>query len=151
MHTIRLRGPWLVEPVERYVLRAGGAYERSTAHLPAAAKMTMPADWGTVLGVSFLGLVRYQRFFQKPTGLDSGERVWLVVERPRSRGSVELNGKLLGEAGSRFDVTQYLEEHNRLEIVVEHPMLDAGGAARDDSDTSSTGGLIGEVRMEIEE
>jgi hypothetical protein len=147
LHTIRLRGPWSVEPVERYVLDAGGRYERSTAGLPAAVKMTMPADWGAVLGATFLGLVRYQRLFQKPTGLDSGERVWLVVEAPRSRGTVELNRKRLGEAGGRFDITECLEDHNRLEIIVEHPAFDA----RDGGDTRSPGGLIGEVRLEIED
>src|SRR6185312_14485114 len=104
--------PWLIEPVERYVLRAGGGYERATDELPAPAKMTMPADWGAVFGATFLGRVRYQRTFQKPTGLDAGERVWLVVEGPRSRGSVELNRKRLGEAGGRFDITAYLEDHN---------------------------------------
>jgi hypothetical protein len=98
-----------------------------------------------------LGLVRYQRIFQKPTGLDSGERVWLVVEAPRSRGSVELNYQRLGEAAGRFDIIEYLDDHNRLEIVVEHPALDARGVARDDGDTRSPGGLIGEVRLEIEE
>jgi hypothetical protein len=137
--------------VERYVLRANGEYERSTAGLPATTKMTMPADWSAVLGTAFLGLVRYQRLFQKPTGLDSGERVWLVVDPPRSRGSVELNHQRLGEAGGRFDITEYLDDHNRLEIVVEHPALDARGVARDDGDTRSPGGLIGEVRLEIEE
>ena len=151
MHTIRLRGPWLLEPVERYVPRAGGGYERSTANLPVAAKMTMPADWRPVLGASFLGLVRYQRTFQKPTGLESGKRVWLVVEEPRARGRVDLNRKHLGEAGGRYDITEFLEEHNQLEIAVEHPAVDVGGAARDDGDTSLSGGLIGEVRLEIEE
>jgi hypothetical protein len=151
MHTIRLRGPWSVEPLERYVLRADGGYERSTAELPAAAKMTMPADWGAVLGASFLGLVRYQRNFQKPTGLESGERVWLVVEGPRSRGSVELNRRRLGEAGGRFDITELMEDHNRLEVVVEHPALDSRGVGGDDGDNALPGGLIGEVRLEIEE
>jgi hypothetical protein len=151
MHTIRLRGPWSVEPVERYVLRADGEYERSTAGLPAATKMMMPANWGAILGATFLGLVRYQRAFQKPTGLNSGEHVWLVVDQPRSRGSVELNHQRLGEAGGRFDITEYLDDHNQLEIVVEHPALDARGVARDDGDTGSLGGLVGEVRLEIEE
>jgi hypothetical protein len=98
-----------------------------------------------------LGLVRYLRIFQKPTGLESGERVWLVVERPRSRGTVELNRKRLGDAGGRFDITELLEDHNRLEILVEHPVVDARGVARDDDDTALIGGLIGEVRLEIEE
>jgi hypothetical protein len=127
MHTIRLRGPWSVEPVDRYVPRPGGGYERLSDELPAAAKMTMPADWGALLGASFLGRVRYQRIFQKPTGLDSGQRVWLVVDGPRSRGSVELNSKRLGEAVGRFEITDLLKDHNRLEILVEHPALDARG------------------------
>ena len=151
MHTIRLRGPWQVEPVERYVLRADGGYERSTADLPAAAKMTMPADWAAVLGASFLGLVRYQRIFQKPTGLESGERVWLVVEAPQSRGTVELNHMRLGDAGGRFDITEHLADHNRLTILVEHPAVDEGGVADDDNATRMVGGLVDEVRLEIEE
>jgi hypothetical protein len=151
MHTIRLRGPWSVEPLEQFILRSDGGYERSSGGLQPAAKMTMPADWGAVLGATFLGLVRYQRNFQKPTGLESGERVWLVVEGPRSRGTVDLNRKRLGDAGGRFDITELLEDHNRLEIVVEHPVVDERGVARDDDDTALTGGLIGEVRLEIEE
>ncbi len=151
MHPIRLRGPWSVEPVERFVLRADGGYEHSTADLPGAVRMTMPADWEAGLGASFLGRVRYHRIFQKPTGLESGGRVWLVVERPRSRGVVELNRKRLGDAGGRFDVTEILADHNRLEIMVEHPAVDASGFAGDDFDANRTGGLVGEVRLEIEE
>jgi hypothetical protein len=151
MHTIRLRGPWSLEPVERYVLRPGGGYERSRVELPSAAKMTMPADWGAVLGTGFLGQVRYRRSFQKPTGLESGERVWLVVETARSRGVVSLCRKRLGEAAGRFDITELLEDHNQLEILVEHPAVDASGVANDDNDTNSIGGLVGEVRLEIEE
>jgi hypothetical protein len=151
MHTIRLRGPWSIEPLERYVLGPGGRYQRTSGDLPATAKMTMPADWGPAFGTAFLGLVRYQRIFQKPTGLESGERVWLVVDVPRSRGSVELNRHALGEAGGRFDITELLEDHNRLEVVVEHPALDANGTASDDGDTIAAGGLTGEVRLEIEE
>ncbi len=155
MHTIRLRGPWQVEPLERYVRRTDGRYRRSAKDLPAATRMTMPADWGPVLGGDFLGRVRYGRMFQKPTGLDSGERVWLVMEVARSSGEVTLSRKRLGEVVwsgvcGRFDITELLEDHNRLEIVVEHPLLDALGAANDDSDTNMPGGLVGEVRLEIE-
>jgi hypothetical protein len=45
----------------------------------------------------------------------------------------------------------HLEDHNRLEIVVDHPALDAAGAANDDGGTRLPGGLVGEVRLEIEE
>jgi hypothetical protein len=151
MHTIRLRGPWQVEPVTRFVLQPDSSYKPMEDCLPAAGRMTMPADWSGLLGADFLGRVRYRRTFQKPTGLESGERVWLVVEGPRSRGVVELNRKRLGDAGGRFDITHQLEDHNQLEIVVEHPALDARGLTDDDSDTSSIGGLVGEVRLEIGE
>jgi hypothetical protein len=151
MHTIRLRGPWQVEPVARFVLQPDGTYKPVEDGLPAAGRMTMPADWSGLLGADFLGRVRYRRTFQKPTGLESGQRVWLVVEAARSRGVVELNRKRLGEAGGRFDLTDQLEDHNRLEIVVEHPALDARGMPDDDSDTRSIGGLLGEVRLEIGE
>jgi hypothetical protein len=156
MHTIRLRGPWQLEPLERYVGRGDGRYDGSIERLPVEARATMPADWSDALGREFLGRVRYHRVFQKPTGLDAGERVWLVVEPPRSRGVVQLNGKPLGEVlwggpPGRFDITALLEDHNRLEITVEHPSLDADANAYDDDDTNSPGGLVGEVRLEIEE
>jgi len=156
MHIIRLRGPWRLEAVERFVLQPDGTYRTTSADLPSAARVTMPADWAESLGNDFLGRVRYLRTFQKPTGLEPGERVFLVVEPPRSRGALTLSGQPLGEIHwggrrVRFDITAKLEDHNRLEIVVEHPSLDAAGTPIDDSGTDSPGGLVGEVRLEIEE
>jgi hypothetical protein len=55
-----------------------------------------------------------------------------------------------GLAG-RFDITELLEEHNVLEVIVEHPALDGGGMAVHDGDSKLAGGLVGEVRLEIEE
>ena len=156
MHTIRLRGPWQVEPIERFEFQADGSYRAVRENLPAAQRATMPADWSALFGADFLGRVRYRRVFQKPTGLDAGERVWLVVEPARSQTVVELNRKRLGEVvrdGTplRFDVTELLDDHNRLEILVEHPALDECGRASQDSNTAGPGGLVGEVRLEIEE
>jgi hypothetical protein len=156
MHNIRLRGPWQVEAIERYVRRADGTYGRSSEPMPAAVRMAMPADWSAALGGDFLGRVRYSRIFQKPTGLDTGERVFLVVEPARSLGSVSVNSKRLGAvcwggAAGRFDVTDLLDDHNRLEIVVQHPVLDGMQEQNDDDSTSSVGGLVGEVRLEIDE
>jgi hypothetical protein len=151
MHTIRLRGPWQVEAVERFSKRNDGLYDRSPVDSPGEVRMTMPADWSAALGADFFGRVRYRRIFQKPTGLESGERVFLVVERPRSGGVVELNRKRIGDTPLRIDITESLSEHNHLEIVVEHPALDAGEIANEDSDLNSAGGLVGEVRLEIEE
>lgn len=156
MHTIRLRGPWNVEPVARFVLQPDGTYRPERVNLPPGVKMTMPADWSAAFGANFLGRVRYLRVFQSPTGLENGERVFLVVEGGRSRALVELNGKRLGEGFTwgqvgRYEITAMLEDHNRLEIVVEHPALDAGRAANDDGSIRLPGGLVGEVRLEIEE
>lgn len=155
MHTIRLRGPWNVEPLARFVARGGGAFLASADELPAAERLTMPADWSATCGPDFLGRVRYHRIFQQPTGLDDGQRVFLVVEGPRSRCAVHLNHKRLADAllwgdTGRYEVTTLLADHNQLEIVVEHPALDERGMANDD-EAEAAGGLVGEVRLEIEE
>lgn len=154
MHTIRLRGPWNLEPLARFVRQADGSIRESIERLPAPGRMTMPADWAEVCGRDFLGRVRYHRIFQTPTGLEAGERVYLVVEPPRSSGKVILNGKRLGEVrdrGSalRADITLLLADHNHLEVLVEHPALVAIGTLNDDN--GAAGGLVGEVRLEIEE
>lgn len=166
MHTIRLRGPWQVEPICRFVRRTDGTCEESLNNLPSPARVTMPIDWAETCGADFLGRVRYLRTFQKPTGLDSGERVFLVVEPPRSQGRISLSrtsavnawakGQFLGQVGcgdapGRFEITDLMDEHNRLEIIVDHPALDASGRANDDGGTRLPGGLVGEVRLEIEE
>ncbi len=111
MHTIRLRGPWQLEALARFVLQPDGCYRPETGDLPAASRQRMPADWSAVLGADFFGRVRYQRNFQKPTGLESGERVVLVVEPARSRAIVVWKKGLLGfvypdEPAGRFDITE---------------------------------------------
>ena len=82
MHTIRLRGPWQLEPLERYLIHDDGRVERVAEGLPASSRMTMPADWADAFGADFFGRVRYHRVFQKPTGLETGQRVWLVTATP---------------------------------------------------------------------
>ena len=124
MHTIRLRGPWRVEPVERFVLQRGRRLtSRSTDDLPAAAT---DDDAGglvrIVRGAIFLGACAISRTFQKPTGLESGERVWLVVEPPRSRGMCRAETSDWSDLSIRATPLDGLilrncfEDHNRLEI-----------------------------------
>jgi hypothetical protein len=154
-HIIRLRGPWQLEAVARFVPRPDGHYRTVGDDLPTTTRATMPADWSESFGSEFLGRVRYVRTFQKPTGLESGERVWLVVEPPRSLGTVRLADQLLGTvsrdgAASRFDISSLLADRNRLEIVVEHPALDHDGRPAQLLAIHVTGGLVGEVRLEIE-
>lgn len=156
MHTIRLRGPWQVEPVARFVLQADGTYQPDSENLSAAARATMPADWSAICGADFFGRVRYRRIFHRPTGLDSGERVFLVVEPAISEACITLKGALVGimnagEPAGRFEITDRLEEDNRLEIIVDHPALDYMKSTVGDPALLPPGGLVGEVRLEIED
>jgi hypothetical protein len=156
MHTIRLRGPWQLEPVFRCVPRGDGGFDPSTNELPAAARMHVPADWGTALGGDFLGRVRYVRTFHAPPGLQFDERVWLVVEPQRSTARVVLVEDTLGVVvaggpAGRFDITHRLLPTNRLEIFVDHPALEEGRILGGEAELSLAGGLVGEVRLEIEE
>lgn len=70
--------------------------------------------------------VCWRRRFNRPTGLGSRERVSLVVERLAGNGEVRLNGALLGrlepaDAAARFDVTDRLEPHNEVMLLVSIP------------------------------
>jgi hypothetical protein len=154
-----------LEPIWRYALHADGSYRPDRENLPSMAKMKMPADWSEAFGADFLGRVCYRRIFQKPTGLDSGERVWLVVEPARSEACVTLKKQILGyiepgQSTGRFDITDRLEDHNQLEIIVDHPATEhianhpaphAMKSKVGDPMLLCTGGLVGEVRLEIEE
>ncbi|MGD9632063.1 MAG: hypothetical protein AB7G28_25060 [Pirellulales bacterium] len=154
MHTIRLRGPWQLEPVFRYVRRHDGGFERVERDLPAATRMHVPGDWNTALGNDFLGRVRYVRTFHAPPGLQFDERVWLVVEPQRSLARVVLVEESLGvvtAAGpdGRFDITHRLSPTNKLEIFVDHPAIEEDCTTSGTVELSLPGGLVGEVRLEI--
>jgi hypothetical protein len=156
MHTIRLRGPWEVEAIARFVPQPDGSYTPTTEALPPPARATMPADWSESVGRDFLGRVRYRRKFNKPTGLRSGIRVWLVVEPPRSSACVVCKGDLVGfvrpgDSPGRFDITDRLGDHNEVDVLVDHPDLDFMRSTVGDPAHLPTGGLVGEVRLEIED
>jgi hypothetical protein len=107
-----------------------------------------------VCGENFWGRVRYVRTFHAPPGLQFDERVWLVVEPQRTIARVVLVEETLGvvEArgpAQRFDITHRLSPDNRLEIFVDHPAVEDDTTL--DSATLAPGGLVGEVRLEIEE
>ena len=141
-HTIRLRGPWKLEPLSE---------TNATEQLPVAVRQKkLPADWSSVLGADYRGAVRYTRSFHKPAGLEELEQVWIAVEPPRSQGEIALNGQqlgtvALGESTFRQEITPLLVDFNELAIVVTHPEV----AESDLSDDTGCGGLIGEVRLEI--
>jgi hypothetical protein len=165
MHVIRLRGPWFLTPLKRWDLRPDGTYRPAEDRLPSARKMTMPADWSAAFGADFFGRVAYRRVFHRPTGLDQGERVFLVIDPARSEACITLKKTLVGfvyagESSRRFDITDSLEADNELEIFVDHPAVqlieghpewDALESEVGDPARLPPGGLVGEVRLEIEE
>jgi hypothetical protein len=92
------------------------------------------------------GTVRCVRNFNKPTGLDGGEHVWLVVDGPVLPARIALNGQTVvqasgsspGGALTRSDITSLLAARNKIEIELVTP---EGG----DPLVS-----LGDVRLEID-
>ena len=115
MHSIRLHGPWEFE-----VLGAD-----------LKGKIAMPAERLPLDG-AVAGRVRLTRPFGRPTGLATGDLVWLVIEQAAPPGSL---GQAEEGTGGRFDVTADLAERNRLAIEVDLPLENPP---------------LGEVRLEIE-
>ena len=130
-HAIRLRGPWECQS-ENSELR----------------RVHMPASLREALANRHQGRLLCCRRFGCPTCLDPHERVWLVIERPRFEGDVELNGKRIGQMRSadkvlEFDVTGRLVERNQLALDFHlGPTIDMAESAAD-------GLLFAEVRLEI--
>lgn len=152
-HVIRLRGPWEFEVIER-AAPADGA-ECGDPAASRSGKVKLPCDWSEALGRTFRGKVRYRRRFNRPSGLDPHERVWLIVEGVDAFGAAALNGRALGEVRgyalpARFDVTDLLGQANELLLEVELPsaMHDASAPLRPGREDLA-GGPIGEVRLEI--
>ncbi len=153
MHSIRLRGPWEFQPLERFVLADDGQVRSETPGLPPAGKVRTPADWGDTLGRAFLGRVRYTRGFNLPTNLDPHERVWLVADGVDHEATVSLNdrplGNIIGSQPTRFEITALLRPHNTLIVEVSlTPTAYNDPAVRGDR-AGLAGGLTGEVRLEI--
>lgn len=74
------------------------------------------------------GRTRYRRVFQKPTGLDEPERVWLVIDGA-GPGTVAFNGQPLGEIAPAgrltfFDITPRLQVRNEIELQLAGPLGD---------------------------
>lgn len=143
VHPIRLHGPWQAELLERF------GWDTAESH--PEQRVTIPSDWSDWLGPSFRGRVAYHRTFHSPTGLEPDQQVWLVIEQVDYCGLVFLNehsiGSLrLGHPPLKVEVNPHLLEFNRLRIEVELP----NDVERGDR-SASAGGLIGSVRLEIEE
>ena len=131
-HAIRLRGPWDYETLAYESIDEYGQRHDDMGVLAPVGRTTLPGDWSGSLGRDFHGRVRYRRRFNRPSGLDPHERVWLVVEGADARASVTLNGRELGEVRGyalhgEFDVTEWVEPRNELTLDVELPGEEPGG------------------------
>lgn len=130
IHQIRLRGPWEVSVI--------AAPPETTIGGPS--HMNCPCTWREGGWPNFQGTALHVRRFGQPSQADIQERVWLVIDPCRSDLNISLNGKSLGSAGSgqafKTDITEIMLARNELAVEV---------SANDDS-----GGLTGEVRLEIQ-
>lgn len=143
IHTIRIRGPW-----QRTVTDGG------LADIELRKTVEMPSSWVNDLGPAFQGRVQYQRFFNKPTGIDSETPISIAFEKVVGNATVSLNGKELGridwpakhtDLHEKFVVRGLLQSRN--DLVVEISSLPV--EARSDDGEPLAGGLVGEVRLEI--
>jgi beta-mannosidase len=153
-HVIRLRGPWELEPLARDVPIEGGGYRREAGDLPAGGRVQVPGDWQASLGAQFVGCVRYTRRFNCPTNLGPGDRVWLAFDGVDYQSQVTLNAQALGEvqgygSTSRIEITSLLEPHNVLVLDISLPAIVFNDEQHRPGRAGQSGGLIGEVRLEI--
>lgn len=121
------------------------------ADLEPERRARIPSDWSQWLGESFRGRVAYHRNFGLPTGLAAAQKVWLVIEEIDYRGIIFINDQSvgsmqLGELPMRVEVQTQLRKSNQLRIEVELPVQTDRGDRN-----GLAGGLIGGVRLEIEE
>lgn len=155
-HAIRLRGPWQYEPLARTVLLPDGTTEPEPGELPPPGRIIIPSDWGETLGADFRGRVKFLRRFNRPTGLDPLHRVFIVIEQIDAFGCVSLNEASLGEipavaSQTQFEITKLIQPHNILCIEVELPRTSPESDLSHRRDQNQPGGIIGEVRLEIDE
>lgn len=95
------------------------------------------------------GGAAWTRSFGRPTGIDPGDRVWLVIERPAACAAL-LNGWLLppiaaGVAAWRHDVTADLLHRNELRLDVPGGVVPVASSGRTPLPES-----LGTVALEIE-
>ncbi len=119
MHTIRLRYPWT---------RQARSGESCRIDVPEPMEFASNIDEAT-----------YSRRFNRPTGLEEGDRVWLRISSWQGTlTSLRLNETEQSIAGTHIelDITEQMKLHNLIEIALSP------------SDTNQAR-LDGEVTIEI--
>ena len=127
-HRIRLHGPWECEPL--------AAPDQPVP--PPPRRFVPPARLRDAGLSDFAGRVRLTRRFGFPGRIDEYEHVWLTFANVVGQADVALNGTTLcsgRSAGLEFEATSLLAPRNRLEVILDADLGDAG--------------LVGEVALEI--
>jgi hypothetical protein len=108
-HLIRLRGPWQFQTLAD-----------STPH--ATGRIELPGDLNQLVA-DYEGTVRFSRRFHKPTGIDSGTRVDLVILGLPDKTQLDINGHVEAARPDehRMDITGRLQPTN--EIMLEFPVV----------------------------
>jgi hypothetical protein len=123
-HQIRLRGPWHWQAAPSKGTKSSTRAEGDD-RVPESAEpgnpftFTAPDGLRPILAVESITHLRVTRTFHRPTGLDSGSRVDLVIEPVSAPCTVHLNGVALGsiESGAgRFSIAQHLQPANQLQL-----------------------------------
>ncbi|GMQ80109.1 MAG: hypothetical protein BMS9Abin04_052 [Planctomycetia bacterium] len=118
---IRLRGPWQCAPVPPAAAGIAPATGQPTGDRPASRAVLWPVAGAVLAAAEWHDQVCFRRRFTRPTGLGPRSTVELVVEGPRHRGQVWLNGTRLGDlpppgAARRFDITRHLGDRNEVAL-----------------------------------
>ena len=118
-YRIRLRGPWEVALIDR----DGTAEPLRFAYIPA--------EWRELFG-DRAGTGVFRRRFNRPTGLEPSNEIWIVFQAIPGDVSFEINGLALSPCEltperRAYDVTAELQEFNLMEVrVTDDPAAHAG-------------------------
>lgn len=126
-HTIRLRGPWNITPLDL------PHPETLRGHIGCTAVHQLGG---------YRGPVQYVRQFNRPTGLTPEHRVMLRITQVAGHCQIGLNGQSCElpnpqEGPMEFDITTHLRPSNQLTLVV-----------RPDDDPCDLG-ITGDVLLDI--
>lgn len=116
MHTIRLRRPWLRTLDDQGTPDRVDVPDNRSGINPGAGPGA-----GHGAGHDDASNLTYRRVFNRPTGLQSGDKLWLAIESFRARQiGVLLNDKsiFLSDVADpiRIEITSHLKHSNQLVI-----------------------------------
>ncbi len=147
IHTIRLHGPWVAKVLAVF----DGNCDVDIDH---EFKVKVPLQWESWPLSNFRGQIEFRRNFNRPTGLEPDQPVWLVIEQAGIDGKVYLNDR---EIGGLVKVRPQAKlEPNSLESdlrVDVGSLLELSNLIRFETDMvgQQSGELIASVRLEIQQ